>query len=339
MGCPRLPTSARQGPNAEVGRRSPAEAELYGMKIAQLLLPTDGHRVGALRRFKERYNTSAPFSDGENSTTSLGLVGGIGFLVLLGALFVGRRNSRASGDWFSSVAKLNLAASSARHCWRIGLAICLSGLPPDPFLLACRASSSGSFRCSRWWRCSIGSNSGFPARAAFALALRAGGRLVRPGDAAGRAAYADIRTAFDSDRDFVRTDRSRAFRRGSMVFQLPYVQFPEGPPVQNLDTNDPLRPYLHSRTLALEPTNHAWPQRRPVRAAAAAQARRTRSWPRSRRPALPGSWSIATATPTGSGDRSGAPSRARRPQPIVSADRRLAFFELGLPATPSAASG
>ena len=55
------------------------QAELYPLKLAQLLLPVGEHRWGVLASIRDMYNVANPLNN-ENSTTTLGLVGSIGFL-------------------------------------------------------------------------------------------------------------------------------------------------------------------------------------------------------------------------------------------------------------------
>jgi phosphoglycerol transferase len=94
-GLPSVAYHARNGPNHQVADRKAWEAEAYGMKIAQLLLPVEGHRIAAFRDLKDRYAMSAPLN-GESGATSLGVVGGAGFLALLGALVSRRAAQRGS---------------------------------------------------------------------------------------------------------------------------------------------------------------------------------------------------------------------------------------------------
>ena len=62
--------------------RSPIESELYGFKMAQLLLPQNQHHSHKLRNFKAYYN-QAFFLNNENSLSSLGLISAIGFVIAL----------------------------------------------------------------------------------------------------------------------------------------------------------------------------------------------------------------------------------------------------------------
>ena len=77
--------------------RSPAEAEIYGLKIAQLLLPLSGHRLKMFAEIKNRYN-QAPLVN-ENDTATLGAIGGVGFLFLLG--WLGFRLMRPNVNWLT----------------------------------------------------------------------------------------------------------------------------------------------------------------------------------------------------------------------------------------------
>lgn len=55
-------------------------AEQYPLKLTQLLLPVEGHRWHAWAAFRHLYDISNPLIN-ENSTTTLGTVGAIGFLL------------------------------------------------------------------------------------------------------------------------------------------------------------------------------------------------------------------------------------------------------------------
>src|SRR5262249_4675617 len=99
----------RPGSNAVVAARHPYGAEVSGMANAPLHMPATGHRVPALRGLKERYDAAAPFR-GESSTTSLGLVGSVGFLVLLGTLLLPVREGRPRRELWRALAALNLLA-------------------------------------------------------------------------------------------------------------------------------------------------------------------------------------------------------------------------------------
>jgi hypothetical protein len=77
------------GPNPAVARRHSNESEVYCLKVTQLLLPAGDHRIQALGYVTRLYNTDAPHSN-ENRDSTLGTVGVVGFLVLLGRLLMVR---------------------------------------------------------------------------------------------------------------------------------------------------------------------------------------------------------------------------------------------------------
>ncbi|MBF0495317.1 MAG: sugar translocase [Deltaproteobacteria bacterium] len=85
--APNMIYHLKHGANPEVAQRTPGESEIYGLKIIQLLLPRPGHRSAELATISNDYINTAPLIN-ENFVSCLGLIGSIGFLVLLGAPLV-----------------------------------------------------------------------------------------------------------------------------------------------------------------------------------------------------------------------------------------------------------
>jgi hypothetical protein len=73
------------GENPAVARRTANEAEVYCLKITQLVLPAETHRVNELGHITRTYNADAPLVN-ENKDSTLGFVGVAGFVILLGRL-------------------------------------------------------------------------------------------------------------------------------------------------------------------------------------------------------------------------------------------------------------
>ncbi len=94
-----------EGANPLVGQRGSADAEIFGLRIAQLLLPTAGHRIGWIDLFMANYAKSTPLVN-ENMTAALGLIGSAGFLAALAVFFTG--NMRRYPELFAAGA-LNTA--------------------------------------------------------------------------------------------------------------------------------------------------------------------------------------------------------------------------------------
>jgi phosphoglycerol transferase len=83
--------------SVDLGKRVAAESEIYGMKVVQLLLPINEHRLKGLNRFRTKYNSQSPLNT-ENGGASLGFIGAAGFLALIGWLFLYRRSYSFSGS-------------------------------------------------------------------------------------------------------------------------------------------------------------------------------------------------------------------------------------------------
>jgi phosphoglycerol transferase len=238
----------REGENPVVGKRDPGEAETIGLRATQLLLPVDGHRLEFLRDLKARY--AGPYRN-ENRAATLGLVGDVGFLMLL--------------VWpFLKSARTNV----------FGLGSGLSLLTFGGFLLATVGGFGSLFatlvsaRIRAYNRISI--FIAFFALFAVALALdRLSGRLearkLRPAAWSVALAvlafgvwdqttpsyapdYAKVRAAFTNDADFVARVETTA-APGSMIFQLPAVPFPEVSVTERMLDYDHFKAYLHSKTL------------------------------------------------------------------------------------------
>lgn len=81
-----LPASLYQsqwGPNTEPTQRQPEEAEYYGLKLAQMLLPVHDHHWKFLSDIRAKYDSNHRPLQNENETATLGLIGSITVLILL----------------------------------------------------------------------------------------------------------------------------------------------------------------------------------------------------------------------------------------------------------------
>lgn len=90
--------------------------DIYGMRISSLLLSPNGYGVGKIAGLITRYREALARDEGilfnENGTGYLGILGIIGFLLLLAVLFTGTRFDRKPtlGSRLWLLARLNLAA-------------------------------------------------------------------------------------------------------------------------------------------------------------------------------------------------------------------------------------
>jgi phosphoglycerol transferase len=249
LGANNLPTTiyrAQHGTDKIVGLRGSGEAEIYGMKIAQLVLPVDGHRVHKLAHLRERYNVNSPLLT-ENTQASLGIVGTIGFLLLIALLFVVPRPGSPRADLLRPLSVLN------------GVALLIATLGGFGSLFALIVSP----QIRTYTRMNV--LIGFLTLFAAALLLE---RLQRRWPAIGRAAlpvvlliglldqvapnmirdYAASKRLFDADRDLVHRIEA-AVPAKAVILQLPYMYFPESPMQVRMNSYDHLMPYLHSHTV------------------------------------------------------------------------------------------
>jgi phosphoglycerol transferase len=232
-------------------QRPPGAAELYGMKITQLVLPVTMHRMAYLSDLKRAYVRGTLVAN-ENDMASLGLIGSLGFLGLIGWLVCG--NLRVPhAKLFNSLGVLNIAAvllattggfgalfafyisPQIRGYNRISIYIGFLSLFAVVLCLeklARRCTTSG---VGRWlWYGVLG------LILALGILDQTTPVFVPP--------YDQVKDEFSSDADFVRRIETLVPPH-AMIFQLPYVPFPEGPAIHRMRLYDHLRGYLHSKTL------------------------------------------------------------------------------------------
>jgi phosphoglycerol transferase len=255
----------RNGSNTAAVERGAYEAEVYGLRITQLLLPVTEHRLPLLARFKRSYNRTAPLVN-ENDTASLGVVGAAGFLLLLAWLLFRRRVGQASslpgrpgrleacptrlldglavcagaGVLLATMGGLSslftyLTAPYIRGYNRIAVYLA--------FFALCAVAVALQRAADRWART--------PRRKAVFWLLLAVLLALGVADQTTPAQVPDYtrwRHDYAEDEDFVRRLEA-AEPPETMVYQLPYMPFPEVGPLHGMTNYDLFRPYLHSHTL------------------------------------------------------------------------------------------
>jgi len=242
---PDIAYRADHGVNPEVAARQPSETEVYALKMVHLLLPQPDHRVAAMSAFTRNYDATFPLS---NPTSSLGIVGSVGFLATLlatCAALVGRRIDRRFA--MVSLVVLALLLASAVGGFNVLFAMFIT-----PSIRA-------------WDRISIFIQ--FGSLLAFALLMEACGRLNRISRASGLAAiaitvfglldqtptsYATIVASGQAnaalDQEFT-GKIELSLPPGAAIYQLPYSAFPESAPVEQMSVYQPLTGFLNSKTL------------------------------------------------------------------------------------------
>jgi phosphoglycerol transferase len=259
LGLNALPNAvyrADHGANPVVGKRYPFESESYGLKFADLVLPRLDHRVPALARLRDRYDAQTTPAAGEDILSALGVVGTAGLAVLLLTAIAAAGGGLGGGPRRALALRAAVLAGCVFGFATVGGGSAVFAEVVSPQLRA-------------WGRGSV-----FIAfLALLALALAADGALerlqgrgrLRVAGIAGLVAvvllgvldqtsprdardYEAVATVWRSDRALVR-DIEATLPGRAMVFQLPYVGFPEVPPVNGVAAYDEERLWLHSERI------------------------------------------------------------------------------------------
>jgi hypothetical protein len=252
------------GVNEAVLVRSPPEAELYSFKLSSLLLPVPGHRFGPFATLRQLYDESYPLP---SEAPALGLIAAAGFvaLVVVAVYFLltaGRTGWRVPVSYtrrlavlaglalvtflFGTVGGLSTLLSFVNfpiRSWnRIAILLALLALAAVGLLLG-RLVQRIAARLPESRRAS-GGRVAAGVLAALLVVLAVWDQIP-PVDPAARATTV---ASFASDRAFVERIEGTS-ERGCLIYQLPYIAFPESPPVNGVTDADQLRPFLHSEEL------------------------------------------------------------------------------------------
>ena len=238
------------GPNPEVAIRSSAEAEIYGFKFMQLIMPRNSHRIQNFASISDEYHITSPLIN-ENYTASIGLVGSIGFFFL--SLFLIAKISGANVDerisflslllfilfMFGTIGGLgslfsSMISSSIRGWNRISIFIAFGSLA-GTFLFI-------QIFINRYFNKTKNSLS-----IIFALVLCVFG-LYDQTTKANVNLNIQTKKTFLQDRLFVQQIEN-SLPIGSSIYQLPYIKFPEGDSVNRLQAYDLVSGFLHSKNL------------------------------------------------------------------------------------------
>lgn len=257
---PSIVYSAQHGKNQVAAVRTPFEAEVYGLRITEMLLPQAQHRVPFLAEKTARYLAASPGANTEAYDAALGVVGSLGFVASISALLLGwprsRRRREPLGDdgpislrWlgvltlgallFGTVAGFGAVLAGAvspeiRAYNRISVFIAFFAFATLGVLAdRCLSSHQGS----RWRVVTT---------IIVACVVVLGVLDQTPADLgsglpAARAAYAADAT--------LGRQLQAALPAGASIFQLPYWPFPETPPLYGMNDYDPFRGYIHTTGL------------------------------------------------------------------------------------------
>ena len=324
-----------EGANENVAARTATESEIYGLKLAEMLLPHPRHRIGRLANRGRVYAANSALPRGEGYASALGSVGTVGLAVALVVLLaIGLGSATASlrrrriavagavalvamliGTTGGGGALIAFELSPQVRAWnRLSLVIAFASLLTVALVLTALGDR---------WRAR-----GRPVWALGVLAALVGAVGIfdqtSPADAPD---YPAIAAAWRGDAAFVARMQQR-LPANSDVLQLPYMSYPEHGPLHGISDYDPLKGYLHSDRLrwtygAVRGRPTDWLARHqglaPDRLAAAAAAAGFGAVYLDRAGYTDGGAATAAAL-----EKVAGPGRTG-----FSADRRLQFFDLG----------
>ncbi len=244
---PSLMFWARNGANAGMAFKSPAETELYGLKIRYLITPVPDHPIPLFRAAEARLaETKYPAFENENESGRLGTFGSIGFLYLavfaLGAVVSPRFGAERMADLLGPCAALTLICILFASVG--GFSDFFSGLVSPDIRCYTRIFPFIGFFCVIAAATLLRPLDRLPTIFAI-LTLTAITVLAGYDQAVPKRAYDHSEAVYRRDDDFVRQIET-ILPANSEVFQLPYTNFPNEIPPGKLFINDSLRPYLHS---------------------------------------------------------------------------------------------
>ena len=241
---------ARHGKNPETADRLPAEADVYGLNVSEMLLPVEGHRVAFLRRLHERFLGAAAPADRRGRHRRPGDARLPGIPLPHRALFVA---PRPGGAGRRRPGLPQPRRRPARNHRRLRIAVRLLRLADDPLL-----------RPTEHLRRLLRAGRAVPPRAAVARPLRQGpadrgGLRRRPAGAAGpRRLRPDFRrtSSRPTPRRASRPSRTPTSAGGSrprcrqvQAFTRCLTSPSRNAPVVNLADYELLRPAFYTRTL------------------------------------------------------------------------------------------
>lgn len=220
-------------------------AELYGLKMIQLLLPMTNHRIAFFAKVREFYDTYYPLVN-ENGASSLGVIMAIGFVVLCVALFMSFKLPKESNIRIGSL--LTLAAILFGTVG--GFAVILSFV-------------TGAIRCYNRFSIFIAMFSLIAiAQMLQLLYLKIQKKVIiscimlvllafgifdqTTPEASG--VYQAYAGAFEADKAFIQAIETME-EDDAMIYQMPYMRYPENGGINNMADYAHMVGYLHSNHL------------------------------------------------------------------------------------------
>jgi phosphoglycerol transferase len=217
------------GGTADFLDRNPAAAEVYGLKLVQLLMPINEHRIPLLAEISQQYAHGARLVN-ENRFASLGVIGGIGFLCLL-IFFLIREPFLKISKQFEQLSLLNLGLFLFGTIGGFGMLLAGTFLPQIrgynriSVYIACLSLAAAFLVLHYTSRRFLSYDSKPVAGSVIILALTTLG-LLDTTSPSYVPAYPELAKRFLNDAAFVRKIEEQ-LPDNAMVFQTPHISLPE----------------------------------------------------------------------------------------------------------------
>jgi phosphoglycerol transferase len=238
------------GRNLSVGARLAWEADTLGLNVAEMLLPVRDHHVRFLAKVHNSYRRDRQVT-GEYMSAALGVIASAGFLWLM-ARFLWRRRERIERvedalAYLAVCAVLLGTIGGVGALFNFYVTPMIRAYNRISIFIAFFALSALALLVQRLIRRRLAG------RLSMGMYFGGGCALLLLGAVDQTApwfvpSYDYWRTEYASDADFGKRLEA-ALPAETMVWQMPYVTFPEHPTVVQMTDYDLVRPYLHTRTL------------------------------------------------------------------------------------------
>jgi hypothetical protein len=257
--APTFGYQSRFGQNSRPHTRLAEEADIYGMKLAHLVLPVPDHQSSALARVRAAYDSPhfRPLQN-ENTFDALGLIPSLGLIGLLVASFLPQPRRFPIGPaaalalfavllgTIGGVGSIfnHLITPQVRAYNRISIYLAFLALIAVCWVLDRLGDRLPTWTLRGRWK--------FPTRLLLALGLSGFGLWDQLNTdwfwfTKENETRAKHITQYWQDREFFQQVEEQ-LTPGSAVFCYPHLPYPEGVPLAGLESYEHVRGYLHTRT-------------------------------------------------------------------------------------------
>lgn len=235
--------------------RNPVDMEMYSLKITQLFVPLYSHGISCVQKFINEYNNNMPLVN-ENTTSYLGVIGAVGFIISIIYIFGYNRKDNKDEDVLF-LSKLNLAAvlvmSIGGFISLITVALRVYDLRGFNRISIFISFCSITILCKllqRYWFDKINDNRVIEILKYFVVIVLLVFGIWEQTPCIfndGEQLKAN-KIQWENDEVFVEEIESQ-LEEGDMVYQLPYHVYPEAGVVNNMNDYQLFVGYLHSDNL------------------------------------------------------------------------------------------